>query len=161
MKTFVFYGMFFKPMPLGYNLKSVTWLTSEPSSTFVESIIPSIPILTILTFSKSLNGSISLMFGRHYNNSSCGTEQGPGPPENPNWPGRVWVDLRIIGSDFGSYFRVIFGFGSVSGRASGQIKILVWTRFFLLNQTLLCCLLWFSLRLPQLSASLRASVITV
>lgn len=68
MKTFVFYGIFFKPMPLGYNLKSVT---SEPSSIFVESIIPSIPILTILTFSKSLNGSISLMFGRHYNNSSC------------------------------------------------------------------------------------------
>lgn len=68
MKTFVFYGIFFKPMPLGYNLKSVT---SEPTSTFVESIIPGIPILTILTFSKPLNGSISLMFGRHYNNFSC------------------------------------------------------------------------------------------
>ena len=41
---------------------------------------------------------------------------------------------------------------------SGHISTLVWTRFFLLKKTQLCCC---SLRLPQLSASLMASVICV
>ncbi|XP_050281703.1 uncharacterized protein LOC126722602 [Quercus robur] len=42
------------------------------------------------------------------------TEQGSGPPD-PNRPGRVWVDLKIIGSGFGSYFRVRVGIGSGVG----------------------------------------------
>ena len=40
----------------------------------------------------------------------------------------------------------------------GHISTLVWTRFFLLKKTQLCCC---SLRLPQLSGSLMASVICV
>ena len=81
-----------------------------------------------------------------------GVSNGPGPPENPTGPTRperFWAGLSIFGSGFGSYFWVIFGFGSVSGRASGPIYTLVEPDFFFWKKP-------YSLRLPQLFASLSS-----
>ena len=53
--------------------------------------------------------------------SLVGLSKGPDPPDNPTRTERFWTGLKIFGLGFRSKFRVIFGFGSVSGLLYMQI----------------------------------------